>query len=225
MAAIKAYPNATEDDIAWYMIEYAAKEGAKLLKKKFNTAAGTGRLSIQTNTKYYQNADALIKQAVYFNTLAPNIQVKIPATAAGIKAFEEVVYQGVSINATVCFTVPQSLAVAEAVERGLKRREKEGKSIENINAVCTIMVGRIDDWLKVITDRDNIIVDPQVLEWAGVAIMKRAYALYNQKKYRTKLLAAAYRNHHQWSEFIGGDVIETIPYKWQQRFNNSSIAV
>ena len=36
-------------------------------------------------------------------------------------------YQGVSINATVSFTVAQAVAVAEAVERGLKKREQEGK--------------------------------------------------------------------------------------------------
>ena len=39
----------------------------------------------------------------------------MPATQAGIKAYEEATYHGVSINATVSFTVPQALAVAEAV--------------------------------------------------------------------------------------------------------------
>ena len=48
------------------------------------------------------------------------MQVKIPVTAAGIKAIEEVSYHGVNINATVCFCVPQAIAVAEAVERGFQ---------------------------------------------------------------------------------------------------------
>ena len=76
------------DDIAWYMIEYAAKTGAKLLEKKFDPKKGTGRLSIQTNTKYYQNKDKLVEQACHFATLANNIQIKIPATHAGIQAIE-----------------------------------------------------------------------------------------------------------------------------------------
>ena len=42
-----------------------------------------------------------------FNRLAPNMIVKIPVTRAGIPAIEEATYQGVSINATVSFTLPQ----------------------------------------------------------------------------------------------------------------------
>lgn len=222
---LKNNPHATEDDITWLMIEYIAMQGAKLLEKKFNPKTGTGRISIQTNTKYYRNTEKIIAQSLHFHTLAKNMQVKMPATEAGIKAVEETTYQGVSINATVSFTVPQALAVAEAVERGIARRKKEGKSIAGINPVCTIMVGRLDDWLKVYVAREHIIVDPECLEWAGVAAMKRAFAIYSEKGYRTKLLAAAYRNHYQWSEFIGGNVIETIPYGWQVKFNKSKIKV
>ena len=57
-----------------------------------------------------------------FSGLAPNIIVKIPATELGIAAMEEATYRGVSINATVSFTVAQAVAVAEAIERGLDRR-------------------------------------------------------------------------------------------------------
>ena len=66
-------------------------------------------------------------QAVHFNSLAENIIVKLPVTKAGIKAIEEATYRGVNINATICFSVPQCVAVGEAVERGLKRRQDDGK--------------------------------------------------------------------------------------------------
>jgi transaldolase len=39
------------------------------------------------------------------------------------------------------------------------------------------------------------------------------------------VLAAAYRNHRHWSELIGGDIILTIPSKWQRLFNASDIEV
>ena len=87
------------------------------------------------------------------------------------------------------------------------------------------MVGRLDDWLKVVVEKENIIVDPDILDWAGVAVLKKAYGIYQEQGYKTKLLAAAYRNHLHWSQFIGGDVILTIPHKWQQRFNQSDIEV
>ncbi len=222
---ITSHPHDTEDDHTWYMIEYAAQKGAELLRPLFDPRTGKGRLSIQTNTKYYKNATLLIEQAMHFFTLAQNIQVKLPATKAGIVAIEEVTYRGVSINATVSFSVSQALAVAEAVERGLLRRKEEGKSNEHINPVCTIMVGRIDDWLKQHVDAHNIILDPECLELAGVAVMKHAYTLYNQHHYRTTLLAAAYRNHYHWSQFIGANMILTITHKWQKRLNDSSISV
>jgi transaldolase len=223
---IKDMPDATEDDIAWKLNEQMAIDGAKLLMPIFEESKGQkGRLSIQTNTKYWRSTKLLTEQAIYFNTLAPNMQIKMPTTKASIDAYEEVTYQGVSINATVSFTCPQAVQVAEAVERGLKRREAEGKDTSQMHPVCTIMVGRVDDWLKDVAARDGIICNPAALEWAGVAVFKNAYKYFKQKGYRTQLLAAAYRNHLQWSEFIGGDVSETIPYGWQKKFNNSDVTV
>jgi transaldolase len=219
-------PKASEEDITWKLNEEMAVKGAELLKPVFDREKGLkGRISIQTNAKYYRNAGLMADQAEHFHKLAENIQVKIPATKAGIEAIEEATARGVNINATVSFTVPQALAVAEAVERGLDRYEKNGGETKGMSPVCTIMVGRTDDWLKVVADKENIITDPGYLEWAGVAVFKNAYRLYNERGYRTRLLAAAYRNHLQWSEFIGGDVVLTIPYKWQKRFNASDIEV
>ena len=72
---------------------------------------------------------AIVEQAIRFDALAPNMIVKIPATRAGIDAIEQVTALGISINATVSFTVPQCLAVADAVERGLQRREADGHDV------------------------------------------------------------------------------------------------
>jgi transaldolase len=219
-------PQATEEEIAWRLVEEISAKRADLLRPIFDQHRGVnGRLSIQTDPHYYRDPDALLKQALRFHALAPNMIVKIPATAAGIAAIEEATYHGVSINATVSFTLPQSIAVAEAVERGLKRREKEGKDISSMGPVCTIMCGRLDDWLKVVAEKRDIILDPGYLEWAGVAVFKKAYGIYRERKYRLRLLSAAFRNHMQWSEFIGGDVVISPPYKWQVRFNGSDVGV
>src|SRR6476659_9477326 len=156
---------------------------------------------------------------------APDIIVKIPATRAGIPAIEEATYRCISINATVSYTLPQCIAVAEAVERGLKRREREGKEIASMGPVCTIMVGRLDDWLKVLAEKQNLTIDPGYLEWAGVAVFKKTYQLFRERGYRLRLLSAAFRNHMHWSEFIGGDVVISPPYSWQVRFNASDIAI
>jgi transaldolase len=219
-------PTATEDEITWKVVEELSVKAAELLMPVFEREQGRkGRLSIQTDPRFYRDAERIVEQAVHFDSLAPNIIVKIPVTKAGVAAIEEATYQGVSINATVCFSVPQSLAVAEAVERGLKRREQEGQDISRMGPVCTIMVGRLDDWLKVVANRDDIVTEPHYLEWAGVAAMKKAYGIYQQKGYRLRLLSAATRNHMHWSEFIGGDVVVTLTHEWQKRFNASDIDV
>jgi transaldolase len=219
-------PQATEDEISWKIVEEISANAAKLLLPVFEREKGrNGRLSIQTDPRNYRNAGAMLMQALRFNQLAPNMIVKIAATRAGIAAMEEATYRGVSINATVSFTVPQAIAVAEAVERGLKRREAEGLDIAAMGPVCTIMVGRLDDWLKVLHDKENLSVDPGYLEWAGVAVFKKAYKIYRERGYRLRLLSAAFRNHMHWSELIGGDVVISPPCAWQQRYNESDIEV
>lgn len=219
-------PGFSDDDVAWQLIQEMAVKGAELLKPVFEREKSLkGRISIQTNAKFYRNADAMAEQAVKFNQLAPNMQVKMPVTAAGVKAIEESTYQGVNINATVSFTVPQALAVAEAVERGLKRREKEALDSTSMTPVCTIMIGRVDDWLKVIANKNDICIEPAYLDLAGVAVMKNALKIYKQRGYRTRLLAAAYRNYYHVSELIGGGIIHTLPYAWQLRFNASDLPI
>jgi transaldolase len=223
---IAEWPTATEEQIAWQVVREISVKSAELLKPIFDQHQGrNGRLSIQTDPRLFRNSAAIVAQGEEFSRLAPNMIVKIPVTRAGIAAIEEATHRGISINATVCFTLPQCVAVAEAVERGLQRREKDGKEIASMGPVCTIMVGRLDDWLKVVAEKENITIEPGYLEWAGVAVFKKTYQLFQKRAFRIRLLSAAFRNHMHWSEFIGGDVVISPPYSWQVRFNASDIEV
>jgi transaldolase len=225
-AIARAMPDATEDEVAWAAVEQLSTEAAALLLPAFTAHRGrNGRLSIQTDPRLYRNTAAILVQAQRFSALAPNMVVKIPATRAGVPAIEEATARGISINATVSFTLPQCVAVAEAVERGLRRREAVGEDIASMGPVCTIMVGRLDDWLKVAMEKESISTDPGHLEWAGVAVFKKTYRLFRERGYRVRLLSAAFRNHMHWSEFIGGDVVISPPSAWQKRFVASDVEV
>ena len=219
-------PSWSEIEVAWKVFESVAVNGAKLLLPVFEQELRKrGRLSIQTNPAFYRNSSAILQQAEYFHSLAPNMQVKIPATSAGIAMVEEATCRGVNLNITVSFTVPQAVAAAEAIERGLKRRQDQGEDVSSMSPVVTMMVGRTDDWMKVLAKRDTLDIPAEYLEWSGVACFKKAYEIFQGRGYRARLLSAAYRNFYHWTEFIGGHVSLTIPYDWQVQFNESNVKV
>ena len=218
------HPAWTEVELTWTIIEEMAVRGAAVLGPVFDRERGQmGRLSLQTNPANHRDPVRMVEQGVRFAGLAPNIQVKFPVTASGLVAIEEATARGVNINGTVSFTVPQALAVAEAVERGLDRYAAAGGDAAAMTPICTIMVGRLDDWMKVVVDRDNLAVHPDAPNWAGIAAFKRAYGIFRDRGYRSRLLAAAYRHRLHWTEFVGGEVSLTMPYPWQVRFNASGI--
>ena len=217
---------ATEVDLAWAVVEEMSTRGAKLLEPAFAAHGGRqGRLSIQTDPTLNRSPDRMVAQGLSFVAIAPNIIIKFPATSAGIAAIEEATYRGVSVNTTVCFSVAQALAAGDAIEKGLRRREAEGLEVASMGPVVTVMMGRIEDWLRVQVERDGILADPAALPWSGVAVFKRAYGIFRERGYRARLLGAAIRHHLHWSELIGGDVVITMPSSWQKRFNASDIAV
>lgn len=223
---IKEGPNLTEDEVAWKVIKALGKKASNLLYPTFIESKGKrGRISFQTNAKYYKNAEKMIEHACDLASTVPNSQIKAPTSKAGIEIFEELTYRGININATVSFTCSQAIAVAEAVERGLKRRENEGLPIDNMNPVCTLMVGRLDDYLKKYVAETNIEIDKNLLELAGVSVCKHTYSLYKERGYRTKLLVAAFRNNYHLTEFIGGDLVLTITHDYQKKYNDLEICI
>ena len=218
----KEMPEATESEIGWQAVRELSLEAAKLLEPIFERENGrNGRLSMQTDPRLARSAKALADQAEEFSNLAKNIIVKIPATSVGVKAIEDATYRGVSVNVTVSFSVPQAVATGEAIERGLKRREAEGKDVSTMGPVVTLMVGRLDDWIKDVAKRDGLFLDPGHLEWAGIAAFKRAYQEFNKRGLRARMLSAAFRNVMHWSEFVGGDVVVSPPFKWAKLINDS----
>lgn len=214
-----------EMEIAWRILEEVAARGAGLLAPAFEASGGRhGRLSAQVDPRRARDADAMLAQAERLFGLAPNMQVKLPVTAAGLWAIEEATARGIEVNATLNFTVPGALAVAEAVERGLDRRAAAGLPVD-LHPVCTLMVGRLDDWVKAACERDAILLAPGVADWAGVAVFKRAHALYRERGYRTRLLGGAFRHHLPWTQLLGGDIVLTIPPAWQRWLNASGLPV
>lgn len=219
-----ANPAWSEVEITWALIEEMGARGASVLAPVFEAHGGRkGRLSLQTNPANYRDPARMAEQAVRFSALAPNIQVKFPCTAEGLVATEEATARGVCANVTVVFTVAQCVAAAEAIERGLRRFEASGGDPSGMVPVCSLMVGRLDDWMRVLVERDSIALHPDAANWAGIAAFKRAYGIFRERGYRTRLLAAAYRHRLHWTELVGADAVLSMPHAWQVRFNGSGV--
>ena len=70
----------------------------------------------------------------------PNLMIKVPATAAGIPAIENLIAAGIHVNATLMFSLADYEAVATAFIRGLERREDPA----GVASVASFFVSRVD---------------------------------------------------------------------------------
>ncbi len=220
---LRENPSATEDEIAWKLIHTLAIDAASRLKPVYDATRGVkGFLSAQVNPKYYPNKELMVEQATQLASLAPNIAIKAPATEVGIAAMEEMTARGIRVNATVSFTVAQALVVSAALDRGLKRARASGRDADAIRPYITLMIGRVDDQLKRVAEKEKIATTAGVIDWAGIAVFKNAHRIFKQRGLTGTLLAAAYRHENHWSQIIGREVLQTVPYTWWTKFNVSA---
>lgn len=217
---------ATEDDIAWGLIESVGARASAVLDPTYERTAGRkGFLSMQVSPKLYRDAAGMAKHGRQLAGVARNVAIKVPSTAAGIAAGVELVQGGISVNATVSFTLSQVLATAEAFEKALDEARQKGADRTRLHTYITLMAGRLDDHLQRVMAKEGVVIDPGLLHWAGIAVFKKARRIFKERGYRSTLLAAAYRHHLHWSQLIGEGVILTIPYAWWKQFDASDIAV
>ena len=223
---IADHPEEAEEEIAWRLIEELGRRAAALLEPVHRETGGArGFLSMQVNPKLYRSASRMEEHGRRLAAVAPNVAIKVPATPPGIAAGAALVASGINVNATVSFTLPQALAVAEAFEAAIDRALAAGHDPRRIHPYVTLMVGRLDDHLQRVLTKEAVSVDPGYLHWAGIAVFKKARRLFEERGYRSTLLAAAYRHHLHWSQLIGPGVVLSMPYAWWKQFEASDIDV
>lgn len=193
----------------------------RLLPEFERSGRRMGYVCAQVNPARAGDREAMLAMAERFHAWAPNIAVKLPATAAGLDVLEECTARGITATATVSFTVPQVIAVAEAHRRGRRRAQAEGREPGRCFAV--IMVGRLDDYLREVAQDVRAAVDETDIRQAGVAVAKRAYAIYREQGYEAVLLIAALRGAYHFTELAGGELIMSIAPKYQELFVGDSL--
>jgi transaldolase len=172
-----------------------------------------GYVCAQVNPVHQGDRDVMLPMARRLHQWAPNIAVKLPATAAGLDVLEDCAAEGITTALTVSFTVPQTVAIGERHQAGIKRAKAKG--IKPGRCYAVIMIGRLDDYLRDVVHDNNAGIAEADIQMAGVAVTKRSYSIYKERGYTAELLVAALRGDHHMTELAGADLIMSIHPKSQ----------
>ena len=168
-----------------------------------------------------------------------NVMIKVPGTAEGIPAFQQLISEGININVTLLFSQEVYKRVAEAYIAGLEQLAARGGDVSKIASVASFFISRIDSSVDAIVGEHlKASKDPReqeqlknILGKVAIANGKQTYVSY-QKIFsgdRWKALAAKgaqtqrvlwaststknpnYRDVLYVEELIGPDTVNTIP--------------
>jgi transaldolase len=204
----------TSDEKVERLMQAVAVPTARKLEPHYRTSNGdVGYVCAQVNPTKAGDRETMLTTARRFHAWAPNIAVKLPVTAAGLDVLEECIADGITITATVSFTVPQVVAIAERHRLGSTRARQAG--IVPGRCFAVIMIGRLDDYLRdVAWDNRAAVSEPDICQ-AGLAVSKRAYEIYKAEEYEAVLLVAALRGTYHMTELAGAELIVSIHPKYQ----------
>ena len=175
----------------------------------------------------------------------PNVMIKVPATPAGISAFETLIAEGINVNVTLLFSLSAYEAVGHAYLRGLERRAAAGESLSNVASVASFFISRIDSAIDAIIDaqlkkegdnaslrslRGRVAIANGRLTYARYGELfsgARWEALEKRGAQTQRVLWAStgtknpeYRDTLYVESLIGADTVNTIPPATYEAFRN-----
>jgi transaldolase len=139
-----------EDDAKEVFLRLAVKDvqdACDLLREVWDGGQGQdGYVSIEVDPNLAFDTQGTIDEAQRLHDLVdrPNCFVKIPATAAGLPAIEEMIARGRNINVTLIFSLQRYAEVVEAYLRGLERLVESGGDPAKVASVASFFVSRVD---------------------------------------------------------------------------------
>lgn len=198
------------------LMRHVVTRAAAMYRPHFEASGGKqGFVCAQVNPSRAGERAEMLAMARRFHAWAPNIAVKLPAVLAGLDVLEDCIAEGITATATVSFTVPQALAIAERCRAGRERALRNGVTPGECFAV--IMIGRLDDYLREVAADNRVPVSEADIRQSGLAVTKRAYRIYRERGYEAVLLVAALRGSHHLTELAGAELVMSIapgPQEW-----------
>ncbi|OHB75856.1 MAG: hypothetical protein A2Z25_01375 [Planctomycetes bacterium RBG_16_55_9] len=193
----------------------AITHAAQRLEPEYEKSRGRmGYVCAQVNPARAGDRESMLPMARRFSRWAPNIAVKLPATAAGLDVLEDCTAEGITCTLTISYTVPQVIAVAERHRQGIRRAQENG--VEPGKCFAVIMIGRLDDYLRDVANDSRADVSESDVRQAGLAVSKRAYSIYKQRGYEAMMIVAALRGTYHMTELAGAEIIMSIAPPYQE---------
>jgi transaldolase len=232
---------AEEDDPKEIFLRLAfddIREACDLMRQAWDRTEGQdGYVSLEVEPGIAHDTEATVEQAQRFHDEIdkPNLYVKIPATAAGVPAIEEMIARGKRINVTLIFGLDRYAEVAEAYVQGLERLVESGGDPKQVTSVASFFVSRVD------TEADKRLEGHDDLKGRlGIANAKLAYQRYKEifSGSRWDELAAKgastqrclwaststknpeYRDVMYVEELIGPETVNTMPKETIEAFQD-----
>ena len=105
-----------------------------------------GYVSLEVNPHLAHDTKGTIEEArrLWAALGRPNVLIKVPATANGLPAIQQLISEGISVNVTLLFGLPRYRQVAEAYIAGLEARAAQGQPLKHLASVASFFVSRID---------------------------------------------------------------------------------
>ncbi len=199
------------------LMKHVIAHAAAMYQPLFHgSAGGLGYVCAQVNPSRAGERNAMMAMARRYHAWAPNIAVKLPAVAAGLDVLEDCIAEGITVAATVSFTVPQATAIAERCRAGSRRARNSG--VEPGRCFAVIMIGRLDDYLREVALDNGTALTESDIRQSGLAVTKRAYGIYQERGYEAVLLVAALRGDYHLTELAGARLLMSIAPAAQEWF-------
>jgi transaldolase len=189
-------PELTAKEVAGRVFVEIAARGADMLAPIFgNSQHRHGQICCQVDPRDVTDLEAMLTQARNIHAARSNIMVKLPGTKEGVAAVRTCTAEGIPTNVTLGFTVSQMLAVGEAARAGLVEARQRGTDLSCWRSCAVMMLGRYEDAppMKAQARELGIELTDSDLRWAGIAIFRKVYRLYQERGYPSKLMAASMR--------------------------------
>ena len=123
------------------------QDAADLLRPVYQSSSRRdGYVSLEVSPYLARDTKGTIEEArrLWQSVGRENVMIKVPGTAEGIPAFQQLISEGININVTLLFAQEVYERVAEAYIAGLEQLAARGGDVSKMASVASFFISRID---------------------------------------------------------------------------------